>query len=988
MEVKIVMSQRYNHFCIEFLRLTFVIISICVIACISQNAYGMDYYVDAINGSDSAGDGSQGRPFQTIQKAANIMASGDHCLIRRGVYRETVTPKDSQTFEAYNGEFVLITGTEPITGWTLKSGSSSIYRATLTQRAREVFVEGARMNLARHPNEDGNMYNWDDWLSSNCQNTSTSGAGTADVSFSGMNQSSNYWSGGYYVGLHGHNFYQPNIGRIISSSGNRISITDLSSQLRRDNPEFEGEGRGYIINHINALDTAKEWYWGDNTLYLWMPSGINPNNQTVEAQVRLWGFNLSNRSNVVIKGLNFKAASVLMDGSQRCTIDSATFRYHSPFGTHYLGGYPGNPLDGYYGNPIDGTSGIYISGSNNTLKNSYIGHTWGQGVVLRGDSCTIENNLIEDTSWLLSGLGSALLLTGNDNTIKGNTIRQTSGMGICGVQIGTQLIKRPKILNNDISDTSKMLLDSGQAAMYISNGDISSSRRSLEGGIIAYNKIGRVNIFKNNNKGMGIYLDDGTDNATIHHNVINAGGGIKWAIFLHYNGHLDENIFVYNNTIWGYQDWAVWFAGNWDGRGGGISNCIVRNNIAQRSRYNGNTVSHNRENVPASEFVNAGAGDFRLNAGSPSINAGINIPGITDNATDGRPDLGAYEYGAPAWTAGSSITGDPGDGPVPTPTPGTPTPTPTATPTITPTPNPGCTLLLQAEQFNAKKGVNAVGDHLADTDGGDWIRFDNVNLNPAFTSLTARLAVPSSNAGGRVEIHLDSIDGPIIGSIITQSTGSWTTYSEQTVSLSNASGVHTLFITFHDRYGVGDFDWFRFSNASNCSNPTPTPTPTPTPELNYTIPLKGGWNLISLPIEPNDTDIADVLSPINGMYTAVHAWNGTSYDSYYPDPVSGALNKIVSGNGYWVLLKGSANLIVKGREASKDIQIKTGWNLVGYSSLIPMAVAQAIASAEGKFISIYEYDPESNQYKVPAMLQPGIGYWVESSSEFTWKIPN
>jgi len=47
---------------------------------------------------------------------------------------------------------------------------------------------------------------------------------------------------------------------------------------------------------------------------------------------------------------------------------------------------------------------------------------------------------------------------------------------------------------------------------------------------------------------------------------------------------------------------------------------------------------------------------FELKDASPAINAGIAIAGITDNVIDGNPDLGAFEYGVPAWKAGIVIT--------------------------------------------------------------------------------------------------------------------------------------------------------------------------------------------------------------------------------------------------------------------------------------------------------------------------------------------
>ena len=76
-------------------------------------------------------------------------------------------------------------------------------------------------------------------------------------------------------------------------------------------------------------------------------------------------------------------------------------------------------------------------------------------------------------------------------------------------------------------------------------------------------------------------------------------------------------------------------------------------------------------------WVNPAQLNFRLNAGSPAINAGsASYAPATDrdgNARSGAPDAGAYEYG--------------GTAPDPTPTP-TPTPTATATATAAPTTRP------------------------------------------------------------------------------------------------------------------------------------------------------------------------------------------------------------------------------------------------------------------------------------------------------------
>jgi hypothetical protein len=62
---------------------------------VKVSAIAATYYVDAVNGNDTTGNGSSGSPWKTISKAAGIMVAGDTCKIRTGTYRETVTPANS-----------------------------------------------------------------------------------------------------------------------------------------------------------------------------------------------------------------------------------------------------------------------------------------------------------------------------------------------------------------------------------------------------------------------------------------------------------------------------------------------------------------------------------------------------------------------------------------------------------------------------------------------------------------------------------------------------------------------------------------------------------------------------------------------------------------------------------------------------------------------------------------------------------------------------
>ena len=78
----------------------------------------------AQTGANDANPGSDAQPFRTIGAAAALAQPGDLVQIHSGVYREKVTITSSGTqeqpisFEAAPGATVVITGADPLTGWS------------------------------------------------------------------------------------------------------------------------------------------------------------------------------------------------------------------------------------------------------------------------------------------------------------------------------------------------------------------------------------------------------------------------------------------------------------------------------------------------------------------------------------------------------------------------------------------------------------------------------------------------------------------------------------------------------------------------------------------------------------------------------------------------------------------------------------------------------------------------------------------------------
>lgn len=604
-----------------------IILGVSVLAC-SSVLGAKDLYVDAKRGDD-AHPGTLDMPLKTIQRAAEAMASGDVCQIRAGVYRETVIPtKDGLTFKNYKDEYVLITGLDIITGW--KSYQDGILQAPSNTKITQVFVDGKRMNWARYPNEDGDMLSLDDLDLVNIQTEKPTGL----VTFTRMEpKPENYWVGGYFIGLPTtRNWWTAHTGKIDSSTGKTIHCTELNSLWENPRMAFTGDGAGYIIGSLNALDTSGEWHWQDGTVYLYPPESTEVKTSLIEGRTRIHGFNLTDKKNVVLEGLNFKAADIHMPKSDYCTISRCTVRYGGIFSTFFAGGTRQREAWGDFEN---GASCIFVGGDYNVVKDCYVGRTWTHGISLWGNHNLLENSIAEQCNWQGERF-SPIWSPGDDNKIIRNTSRYggRDGIELGNGSNGIKAAHRGLVQFNHVHNVGYLVPDAG---LIYCNQQGASPLANTE---ISYNI---VHDFVSTHPGaVGIYIDNSSSGYKIHHNVIwNAHDGIR-------TRSATENYFI-NNTIMDVGR-AIDVRGS--ERAGAV--IVTQNNlvVSDENLY-GITKSHNQVAV-LNEFTDAAGRDYSLRAGATAIDAGTPVEGITVDVV-GAPDLGAYEFGKPKWTAGATI---------------------------------------------------------------------------------------------------------------------------------------------------------------------------------------------------------------------------------------------------------------------------------------------------------------------------------------------
>jgi fibronectin type 3 domain-containing protein/regulation of enolase protein 1 (concanavalin A-like superfamily) len=586
------------------------------------------YYV-ALGGSDgNVGDLS--RPLRTIQEAASRAAAGDTVLVRGGVYRETVTVPHSGTaaapitISAYAGETVTVSGADVLTGWAAHSGS--IYKAPqsldLGEGNNQVFVDGQMMVEARWPNTtlDVSRPKKDtvDAITSMYAGDASYATITDDelVGFS-----AGAWDGGTIHIASGQSWVTQS-GTITSSGPARLSF-DYVQRLNPKSGRFETPEPGdpyFLTGKFVALDAPGEWFYdgGDDRLYLWTAAGDSPAGHTVEVKRRKYAFDLSAVSNVTVRGIDVFAATIVAGAAtSNIVLDGIDAKYVGHFS------------DSETGWEVPADSGIFIAGTDSVVRNSTVAFGAGNGILLNGARNRVENTVVHDVGY--SGAnGSGIRAVGAAHFIRNNTVYNVGRSGI----LASRLVAG-RVVYNLVHDVMLQTTDGGGVYTFGTDG---------QGTEIAYNRI--YNVTTGGFGGVGVYLDNGSTNHVVHHNLTyNVNHGTK----LNPPGPYNQ---VFNNTFVATSR-GVASSGTKD-----MTGTAFRNNNFTKQVDIGSTAIQ-EANVYAGadpQFVNAANGDFRLQATSPAVDVGVKLGAYTDGYTGSGPDAGAFEYGRTPWTAGASAS--------------------------------------------------------------------------------------------------------------------------------------------------------------------------------------------------------------------------------------------------------------------------------------------------------------------------------------------
>ena len=91
----------------------------------------------------------------------------------------------------------------------------------------------------------------------------------------------------------------------------------------------------------------------------------------------------------------------------------------------------------------------------------------------------------------------------------------------------------------------------------------------------------------------------------------------------------------------------------------------------------------------------------------------------------------------------------------------------------------------------------------------------------------------------------------------------------------------------------------------------------------------------------------------------------------------------------------SAQLQIAGASASKNANLVTGWNFVGYANASPQPITSVLSSIVGKYDLVWTctngqwsyYDATDPGGSTLSQFQPGKGYWIKMKASAIWTLP-
>jgi hypothetical protein len=177
---------------------------------------------------------------------------------------------------------------------------------------------------------------------------------------------------------------------------------------------------------------------------------------------------------------------------------------------------------------------------------------------------------------------------------------------------------------------------------------------------------------------------------------------------------------------------------------------------------------------------------------------------------------------------------------------------------------------------------------------------------------------------------------------------------------------------------------------------------------NCTVNLQKGLNMVSFPCETGEFGLYEALlneenetldfnyififNPLN----TEKPWR--SYNPSLPNwTIQGNINNLNRAYGYFIYMNKEDTYFKDGlRFGTTNIQLRKGWNLVGYPSATTTNVTEALSSISNHYSSVHSYQSVNGSLtwldhfkegdSTLEYLTPEYGYWIYANETVLWVV--
>jgi GH35 family endo-1,4-beta-xylanase len=122
------------------------------------------------------------------------------------------------------------------------------------------------------------------------------------------------------------------------------------------------------------------------------------------------------------------------------------------------------------------------------------------------------------------------------------------------------------------------------------------------------------------------------------------------------------------------------------------------------------------------------------------------------------------------------------------------------------------TSYIHVEEYDAASGIREFGNTIGYFDGGDYIRFDDVDFGDGVDYV--QLFVGTDNPGEDIEVRIDGTSGTKLATLTVTDTGGYNTFCPQSAAVTTeVTGTHDLYLVGSGGSGIANVDYVTFDDT-------------------------------------------------------------------------------------------------------------------------------------------------------------------------------